>query len=115
MELNEAYIGVIEVLSRYLQSADQELPARSIRVAELSRAVGQEMKLTTRQLDDIRVAALLHDIEHLEITAKVIEKAVGRLEQQSKSTPSVAATSRIRWVPCLRAPSRCCRNRTKPT
>src|SRR5215469_13036464 len=35
-ELHEAYIGVVEVLSRYLQSANARLKARSIRVAELS-------------------------------------------------------------------------------
>jgi len=82
-ELNDAYVGVIEVLSRYLQSANQSLRARSNRVAETSQRVAQDLRLPMNQLDDIRVAALLHDIENLEITAKVIQKAVGSFEDNS--------------------------------
>lgn len=85
-ELNEAYVGVIEVLSRYLQSANHSLQARSSRVAETSQKVAQDMRIPANQLDDIRVAALLHDIENLEITAKVIEKAVGNLEETENSS-----------------------------
>ena len=82
-ELNEAYVGVIEVLSRYLQNADQSLRATSNRVAQTSQKIGQQMGLTTHQLDDIRVAALLHDLEHLEITARVIQRAVGTIEDDA--------------------------------
>ena len=85
-ELNDAYVGVIEVLSQYLQSANHSLRARSSRVAENSQRVAQDMRLPVSQLDDIRVAALLHDIEHLEITAKVIEKAVGTIEENRSSS-----------------------------
>ena len=85
VELNEAYVGVIDVLSRYLQSADQKLRARSLRVAELSKRIAAAMKLAPKQIDDIRVAALLHDIENLEITAKVIQKAVGQLDHADGS------------------------------
>jgi hypothetical protein len=38
------------------------------------------MRLSPREIDDIRVAALLHDMENLEITARVLSKAVGDLE-----------------------------------
>ena len=82
LDLHEAHVGVVEVLSRYLQSAHPKLKDRSKRVAELSEAVAREMKLPTRDCDDIRVAALLFDMENIEITAKVIRKAVGDLETQ---------------------------------
>ncbi|HUG92737.1 MAG TPA: hypothetical protein VML55_17990, partial [Planctomycetaceae bacterium] len=52
-ELHEAYVGVVEVLSRYLQSANPQLKARSLRVAELSQRVASEMRLSTREIDDI--------------------------------------------------------------
>ena len=80
VELHEAYVGVVEVLSRYLQSANPRLKARSERVAELSEQVARQLKLAPKEIDDIRVAALLHDVGSIEITARVIRKAVGSLE-----------------------------------
>ena len=52
----------------------------------MSQAVAHELKLSARECDDIRVAALLYDLENIEITAKVIRKAVGDLETQQNST-----------------------------
>jgi len=79
-ELHEAYVGVVEVLSRYLQGAHPQLKDRSVRVAELSQAVAREMRLSTKEIDDIRVAALLYDVGNIEITTSVIRRAVGALE-----------------------------------
>jgi HD-GYP domain-containing protein (c-di-GMP phosphodiesterase class II) len=50
-------------------------------VAELSQQVATAMKLTPRQIDDIRVAALLYDMGHIEVTTKVIRRAVGAFEE----------------------------------
>lgn len=85
-DLHEAHVGVVEVLARYLQSAHPKLKDRSKRVAELSEAVASELKLPTRDCDDIRVAALLFDMENIEITARVIRKAVGDLETSQPDT-----------------------------
>jgi hypothetical protein len=78
--LHEAHVGVVEVLARYLQSAHPKLKDRSKRVAELSESVARELRLPSRECDDIRVAALLYDMENIEITARVIRKAVGDLD-----------------------------------
>ncbi|HYW80345.1 MAG TPA: HD domain-containing phosphohydrolase [Thermoguttaceae bacterium] len=78
-ELHDAYVGVVEVLAQYLQSAKPHVTTRSTRVAELSQQVGVLMKLSPRQIDDIRVAALLHEMGNVEITTKVIRRAVGSL------------------------------------
>lgn len=84
-DLHEAHMGVVEVLSRYLQSAHPKLKLRSQRVAELSQAVAREMDLTARECDNIRVAALLYDMENIEITARVIRKAVGDIDSAPTS------------------------------
>jgi hypothetical protein len=80
-ELHEAYVGVVEVLSQYLQSANPGRKPRSIRVAQLSRQVAVAMKLTPRQIDDIRLAALLYDMGNIEVTTRVIRRAVGAFEE----------------------------------
>ena len=82
-ELHDAYVGVVEVLTQYLQSAHPNVKALSIRIAELSQKVAAAMRLSPREIDDIRVAALLHDMGNVEITTKVIRRAVGSIEHEA--------------------------------
>jgi response regulator RpfG family c-di-GMP phosphodiesterase len=82
-ELQTAYVGVVEVLFKYLQSSDPRTKARSIRISELCQAVAREMKLPRKQIDDIRVAALLRDLESVEVTTQMVSKAVNTLEQNA--------------------------------
>lgn len=84
-ELHDAYVGVVEVLARYLKSADPALNDRSKRVAALSEQVARQMRLSDRKVDDIRIAALLQDVQNIEITAKVIHRAVGDLKSNDNS------------------------------
>jgi len=79
-ELHEAYVEIAEVLSRYLQSANPRLKARSTRIAELSQMVAVRMNLSPMQIDSTRVAALLYDIGKIEITTKIISKVVDALQ-----------------------------------
>lgn len=79
-ELHEAYVGVVEVLARYLKSADPALNDRSKRVAALSGRLARQMRLSEKEVDDIRIAALLQDVQNVEITAQVIHRAVGDLK-----------------------------------
>lgn len=83
-ELHDAYVGVVEVLSKYLQGANPRLEARSSRVAELSQRVAQRMGLSAQEIDNIRVAALLHDLENIKITSQIIQKAVSDIEMDAE-------------------------------
>lgn len=87
-ELQEAYVGVVEVLSRYLQSGDPKVKAKSIRVAEMCQAVAEDMDLSQKQMDDIRVGSLLCDLGNVEITTKLISKAMDSLECTPGQVPS---------------------------
>lgn len=85
VELHEAYVGVVEVLSRYLQGGNPQLNAFTNRVVRLSQRIALEMKLSSRRIDDIRVAALLQGFSKIEVTTKVISKAVHSLESKGKT------------------------------
>lgn len=80
VEAHEAHVGVVEVLAKYLQSANPELQHRALRVAQLAEEVARKMRFSSKEIDDMRVAALLMDMENIEITARVIRKAVDELE-----------------------------------
>jgi HD-GYP domain-containing protein (c-di-GMP phosphodiesterase class II) len=82
VELHEAYVGVVEVLAKYLQGGNSHLNACTSRVVDLSQRIALEMKLSSKHIDDLRVAALMQGFSKIEVTTKVISKAVHSLEAQ---------------------------------
>ena len=82
IELHEAYVGVVEVLAKYLQGGNSQLNACTPRVVDLSQRIALEMKLSSKRIDDLRVAALMQGFSKIEVTTKVISKAVHTLEAQ---------------------------------
>lgn len=94
-ELHKAYVGVVEVLSKYLQGANPRAKAKSVRIAELSQAVAEDFRLSQKEIDAIRVAALLHDLGHVEITTNVISKAVDSLETSDEKKHTFRGTELV--------------------
>lgn len=82
-DARDARFGVIDILGAYLQSVNPKLRSRSRKVAELSEAIGKQMRLTEAEVDNLRVAAMLVGLEGLEITARVIRKAVGEASEET--------------------------------
>jgi len=74
-ELREAYVGILEILIKYLESTDRYTKGHSERVAEHAMDIAIAMGLTRVEVENIRVAALLHDIGKVEISANLIGKA----------------------------------------
>jgi putative nucleotidyltransferase with HDIG domain len=74
-ELKNAYIGVLEILSKYLESTDRYTRGHSVRVSELARETAIAMELSRREVENIRVAGLLHDIGKIEISGEILQKA----------------------------------------
>jgi putative nucleotidyltransferase with HDIG domain len=74
-DLKKAYIGIIEILAKYLESTDRYTKGHSVRVAELSMETAIAMELPRAQVDNIRAAGLLHDIGKIEISGDVLRKA----------------------------------------
>jgi len=77
-----ACIGVLEILSKYLEAGDPATKSHSLRVAELSVRIAQIMNLTTTEIKNIRVAALLHDIGKIEVGVSLINKSVKLTESE---------------------------------
>ncbi len=57
-ELHDAYVGVVEVLARYLNSADPKVCDRTATMAHLSQEVAAQMRLSDKEIDDVRVTTL---------------------------------------------------------
>lgn len=74
-ELRRTYEGVLEILTKLIDSSDKYTKGHSLRVAEISTEVAINMNLPVEQVETIRVAALLHDIGKVDISTDVILKA----------------------------------------
>jgi putative nucleotidyltransferase with HDIG domain len=74
-ELKNAYVGILEILSKYLESTDRYTKGHSVRVAELATEIAISMELPRPEVENIRVAGLLHDIGKIEISGEILRKA----------------------------------------
>ena len=83
-DLHIAYIGVLEILSKYLESADKYTQGHSIRVSMLSTDIAIAMELPRNEVENIKVAALLHDIGKIDISVDLIHKASSLSEEERK-------------------------------
>jgi putative nucleotidyltransferase with HDIG domain len=81
-DLKNAYIGIIEILAKYLESTDRYTKGHSIRVSELAMEVAIAMELPRTQVDNIRAAGLLHDIGKIEISTEVLGKAAALTSEE---------------------------------
>src|SRR5262245_56650530 len=88
-DLHDAHVGVVEVLSQYLTSADAQLKVRAERVADLSQRVAVQLNLSPQEDDDLRIAALLQDMGNFEVTTKVIRRAVDDLSRDPQRDKGV--------------------------
>jgi len=83
-DLKAAYIGILEILSKYLESADKYTKGHSVRVSHLSEDIARVMGLRSFERENIKVAALLHDIGKTEISMDIVRKAASLTSSENE-------------------------------
>jgi putative nucleotidyltransferase with HDIG domain len=83
-DLRNAYMGVLEILSKYLESADRYTKGHSVRVAKLAMEIAIARELPRMTIEHIKAAALLHDIGKINISMDLIRKASSLSEEEKK-------------------------------
>lgn len=81
-QLRDAYVGIIEILTKYLESADDYTRNHSQRVADVSAILAEELGFPAAQVSNVRSAALLHDIGKIEVLELVRKE--GSLSAEEK-------------------------------
>jgi len=61
-EVKNAYMATLELLTYHIESAERNQQGHSNRVAEVAAAIGRELELTEVDVENLRVAALLHEV-----------------------------------------------------
>ena len=80
--LKKAYVGILEILSKYLETADRYTKGHSLRVAHLSEDLARMMELSKYEIENIKAAALLHDIGKTELSMDLVNKAASLSEAE---------------------------------
>lgn len=81
-DLKAAYIGILEILSKYLESADRYTQGHSVRVSHLVEDISRILGLTVYERENIKTAALLHDIGKAEISMDIVQKAAALTDKE---------------------------------
>jgi putative nucleotidyltransferase with HDIG domain len=82
-ELREAYYGVLQILTQ-LVGNDKFTQNHSYRVSVYAVKIAEQMRLPESQLEDVRAAALLHDIGKLETSREILYKAARLSDDEIK-------------------------------
>lgn len=82
--LERMVYNVAEAMGSVVEARDMYTQGHQIRVAMLVRLIGAEMGLSADELDELAMAALLHDIGKLRVPAEILNKP-GKLSEAEMS------------------------------
>ena len=74
-DMRRLYEAVVAALVDSLDLRDHDTGGHSRRVAELSVRLGRRMGMTGRALEDLRTAALLHDLGKIGVSDSILQKS----------------------------------------
>jgi putative nucleotidyltransferase with HDIG domain len=80
-ELRETYHGILMILRHFI-SKDKYTENHSYRVSVYATKIAAQLELDSERIEDIRAAALLHDIGKLDISRQILYKAARLTESE---------------------------------
>lgn len=80
-ELRETYYGVLQILSQFI-SNDKFTQNHSYRVSLYATTIAGEMGMKEDRIEDVRAAALLHDIGKLDTSRDILYKAARLTDEE---------------------------------
>jgi putative nucleotidyltransferase with HDIG domain len=82
-EIKNTYRGIVEMLSLIIASVDQETQSHSNRVSAISVMIARALRCSENEIENIKAAALLHDLGKLGVSNQVLQK-VGALTNEER-------------------------------
>ncbi|MFA6054188.1 MAG: HD-GYP domain-containing protein [Thermodesulfovibrionales bacterium] len=82
-EIRLTYRGIVEMLSLVIDSVDKETQSHSYRVSVISEMIAREMGCSEEEIENIRIAALLHDIGKIGVSSMILQK-IGKLSPEER-------------------------------
>jgi len=73
--LQQAYAGVLAILSKFIQTVDTDTEAHSVRVSAWCVRIAQAMGLKKSVVEEARIAGMLHDVGKVDVSVDLLRKA----------------------------------------
>ncbi len=83
-KLKKGFITSIRVFSNLIEMREGVMAGHSHRVAELSRAIAQQMDMQETEVQDVFLAALLHDVGKIGLPDYLLEKPFANLTNEER-------------------------------
>ncbi|MEA2449403.1 MAG: hypothetical protein QOG63_1335, partial [Thermoleophilaceae bacterium] len=81
-ELSQAYRGTVMVLADVVEADDDYTASHCRSVVELCAAAGSELGLNPKQMQELEIAALLHDVGKIAIPSEILNKPTRLTEDE---------------------------------
>lgn len=82
-ELKEAFLGTAEALGDAIEAKDAYTAGHTRRVLSYSMLMGRHLDITTAELENLKLAAALHDIGKIGVEDQILRKP-GKLDEAEK-------------------------------
>ncbi len=111
LELEDAYVSTVKVLSAAIDARDPYTLGHSTRVAKMAVKMGEKLGFSHRELEDLEVASLFHDVGKIKTPDYVLlkEGSLNPLERHEMSVHTEhgaailsRATSLQKYIPAVR-------------
>ena len=98
--LERAYSGVLAILSKFIETIDADTEAHCVRVAAWAVRISRELDLKGALIEEVRIAALLHDVGKVNISVDILRKtaALSSEERQSIQQHTVGGAALVRPI-----------------
>jgi HD-GYP domain-containing protein (c-di-GMP phosphodiesterase class II) len=110
-ELEDAYVSTVKVLAAAIDARDTYTHGHSGRVSRFSMLIGQAIGLSKRELEDLKIACLFHDVGKIKIPDCILHKP-GKLDAseydvivhhvENGTSILQKASSLLKYVPAVR-------------
>ncbi|RKX69964.1 two-component system response regulator [candidate division WOR-3 bacterium] len=101
-ELHDSYLEAINMLIQIIEVRDRYLEGHAQKVAEYSTEIGRQLGLDPDEIEDLRIAAMLHDLGKMGIPEAILNKP-GSLTQEEmdrvRHHPVLAANIVSKFLP----------------
>jgi HD-GYP domain-containing protein (c-di-GMP phosphodiesterase class II) len=81
-ENRELFVGTVKALAAAIDGKDKYTRGHSERVSRISVAIGRRMGLGEKELETLRISALLHDVGKIAIDDNILKKPAALTEEE---------------------------------
>ena len=82
--LRRAYVGILGIVSNYLETADKYMKGHMLRVSDWSTEIAKKLELGSDEAECVHAASLLHEMSKTGVNVDVIQRAATQSSREKE-------------------------------